>query len=83
MIGSLHQTSFKLQSVKAFISVSPCLYVFKMFAVRVIFVVFLFANGFCQANGDLEACEKRVAQLETIIGGLKGPFGKYSLPFSL
>ena len=83
MIGSLHQTSFKLQSVKAFISVSPCFYVFKMFAVCVIFVVFLFGNGFCQANGDLEACEKRVAQLETIIGGLKGPFGKYSLRSSL
>ena len=83
MIGSLHQTSFKLQSVKAFISVSPCFYFFKMFAVCVIFVVFLFGNGFCQANGDLEACEKRVAQLEAIIGGLKGPFGKYSLPSSL
>ena len=82
MIGSLHQTSFKLQSVKAFISVSPCFYVFKMFfkmlAVRVIFLVFLFGNGFCQANGDLEACEKRVTQLETLIGGLKGPFGKFS-----
>ena len=54
-----------------------------MFAVRVIFVVFLFGNGFCQANSDLEACEKKVAQLETIIGGLKGPFGKFSLRSSL
>ena len=49
-----------------------------MLAVRVIFLVFLFGNGFCQANGDLEACEKRVTQLETLIGGLKGPFGKFS-----
>ena len=54
-----------------------------MFALRVIFVVFLFGNGFCQANSDLEACEKKVAQLETIIGGLKGPFGKFSLRSSL
>ena len=56
-----------------------------MFAVRVIFVVFLFGNGFWQTNGDLEleACEKRVAQLEALIGGLKGPFGKFSLLSSL
>ena len=78
MIGSLHQTSFKLQSVKAFISVSPYFYVIKMFAVHLIFLVFLLGNSFCQANGDLEACEKRVTQLETLIGGLKGPFGKFS-----
>ena len=53
-----------------------------MFALRVIFVVFLFGNGFCQANSDLEACEKRVAQLEAICPGkLKEPFGKYSLHF--
>ena len=35
-----------------------------MFAFRVIFVVFLFGNAFCQGNCDLEALEKRVAQLE-------------------
>ena len=50
-----------------------------MFALYVIFVVFLFGNGFCQANSDLEACEKRVAQCEA----LKGPLGKFSLLSSL
>ena len=67
---------------------------FKMFALCVILVVFLFGNGFCQANSDLEACEKRVAQLEALkdttisslealIGELKGPLGKFSLLSSL
>ena len=51
-----------------------------MFAVRVIFVVFLFGNAFCQGNWDLEALEKREAQLEAKFPiGYKGPFGKFSL----
>ena len=65
-----------------------------MFALCVIFVVFLFGNGFCQANSDLEACEKRVAQLEALkdttisslealLGELKGPLGEFSLLSSL
>ena len=73
---------------------SPCFHNFKMFALRVIFVLFLFGNGFCKANSDLEACEKRVAQcealkdttissLEALIGELKGPLGKFSLLSSL
>ena len=48
-----------------------------MFAVRAILVIALFSNSFCQVNGDLESCEKRVAQLEALISGLKGPFGKF------
>ena len=62
-----------------------------MFALRVIFVVFFFGNGFCQSNSDLEACEKRVAQcdttissLEALIGELKNPSaGKFLLLSSL
>ena len=62
-----------------------------MLAVRVICVFFLFGNAFCQGNGDLEALEKRVAQLEAnwqtglYDSGFKGPFGKFSLnkPFIL
>ena len=57
-----------------------------MLAVRVICVFFLFGNAFCQGNGDLEALEKRVAQLEANCKcGFKGPFGKFSLhiPFIL
>ena len=51
-----------------------------MFAVRVIFLIFLFGNGFCQDNGALEALEKRVAKLEALLGnGFKGPFGIFSL----
>ena len=54
-----------------------------MFAVRVIFVIFLFGNGFCQDNGALEALEKRVAKLEALYGNeFKGPFGKFSLSCS-
>ena len=62
---------------------SPCFYIFKMFAVRIIFLIFLFGNGFCQDNGALEALEKRVAKLEALLGnGFKGPFGKFSLSSS-
>ena len=53
-----------------------------MFAVRAILVIALFGNSFCQANGDLEACEKRVTQLEALLDGLKGHFGKFSLSSS-
>ena len=45
-----------------------------MFALCVIFVVFLFGNGFCQANSDLEACEKRVAQCEALKDTTAGKF---------
>jgi hypothetical protein len=54
-----------------------------MFALCVIFVVFLFGNGFCQVNSDLEACGKRVTQLEALIDELKGSCGKFSLLSSL
>ena len=53
-----------------------------MFALGVIFVVFLFGNGFCQA-AELEACGKRVTQLEALIDELKGSCGKFSLLSSL
>ena len=55
-----------------------------MFAVRIVLVIFLFGNGFCQDNSALEALEKRVAQLEALVhrNGFKGPFGKFLLSFS-
>jgi len=39
-----------------------------MFAVRAVLMVALFGNAFCQANGDLEALEKRVDQIEAVLG---------------